>query len=204
MSKKKKPSLVTISPILSTFSKEMILHRKRKGISQERLAKMLNIHRITINYYEKNKMLPSLNNTIKIAIALDMSLDEIIKKYRNECKIEFQNNIKKCNKLNIEELKKEVKEENYKSFSKKAENNAQKVLDFIHKKLEKLDYKTDIFPTKDQEIAIDIYTKWNKISILVLCSSTGNIACFYPKKGKNSYFRHNNINNFLLSLKNVL
>ncbi|WLR42758.1 helix-turn-helix transcriptional regulator [Bacillus carboniphilus] len=51
--------------------------RKRKGISQIKMAEDLQVTRQTINAIEKNKYNPSLELALKIIAYFDMPIDEI-------------------------------------------------------------------------------------------------------------------------------
>jgi transcriptional regulator with XRE-family HTH domain len=52
--------------------------RKAKGITQERLAKLIPIDQSMISYYEKNKKKPSADVLKKIADIFDVSTDYIL------------------------------------------------------------------------------------------------------------------------------
>lgn len=63
------------------FIKKMILYRKKSGISQLKLSEIVNCHLNTINSIETGKQVPSIETAIKIAFALNISMDELIKEY---------------------------------------------------------------------------------------------------------------------------
>ena len=51
--------------------------REKKGISQEKLAGELDLSRISINNYEQGKQAPNLETAIKIALYLDIQLNDL-------------------------------------------------------------------------------------------------------------------------------
>ena len=51
--------------------------RETKGMSQEKLAGELNVSRISINNYEQGKQAPNLETAIKIALYLDIHLNDL-------------------------------------------------------------------------------------------------------------------------------
>ena len=53
--------------------------RETKGISQEKLARALNLSRISINNYEQGKQAPNLDTAIKLAYHLDIQLDDLVR-----------------------------------------------------------------------------------------------------------------------------
>ena len=52
--------------------------RKNKGLSQKQLAEILNLSEITIRRYEKCSNVPTIETLDKIAIALDVPLNELL------------------------------------------------------------------------------------------------------------------------------
>lgn len=52
--------------------------RKNKGLSQKQLAEILNLSEITIRRYEKCSNIPTIKTLDKIAIALDVPLNELL------------------------------------------------------------------------------------------------------------------------------
>lgn len=56
----------------------MIL-RKRRKLSKKELAEMIGVSAATISNYESGKTTPSLEKVMMIAIALDASVDDLIK-----------------------------------------------------------------------------------------------------------------------------
>lgn len=53
--------------------------RKAKGMTQEQLAKASGIHRITIAKYEAGKVDPKTENAERLAAALGVTVDDLIK-----------------------------------------------------------------------------------------------------------------------------
>ncbi|ALO13852.1 HTH-type transcriptional regulator ImmR [Salinivirga cyanobacteriivorans] len=58
-----------------SFGKTIATQRKKKGISQGQLAKMVGTISVTIGRYERNEIKPSIDIAVKIAEALEVSLD---------------------------------------------------------------------------------------------------------------------------------
>ena len=79
---------------MSDFAANLRKFRKRKNYSQAVLAKELNYGHTTIANYESGRNEPSIDDLIKMANALDISLDELVGKNpskKEECFLhEFQ------------------------------------------------------------------------------------------------------------------
>ncbi len=79
---------------MSDFAANLKQFRKRKNYSQATLARKLNYGHTTIANYESGRNEPSIDDLIKIAIILDISLDELVGKNpskKEECFLhEFQ------------------------------------------------------------------------------------------------------------------
>lgn len=58
-----------------SFGENAASARKRKGLSQDELAKKVGTIAVTIGRYERNEMKPSIDIATKMADALDVSLD---------------------------------------------------------------------------------------------------------------------------------
>ena len=67
-----------------SFAKIIRDARAKKGISQEQLAEKLQISRISINNYEKGRQIPSLDIAMRIAIFLEISLDDLLKEAKED------------------------------------------------------------------------------------------------------------------------
>ena len=52
--------------------------RVKRGLTQDQLAALSHVPRICISRYESGKYYPSLSNAMKLAKALDVSIDELI------------------------------------------------------------------------------------------------------------------------------
>ena len=104
--------------------------------------------------------------------------------------------LKKLHGILDHEIDKECEEEEFEKFSEVARENARKVLDFIYNKFPQYTY--DIYPTEDQEIAINCNPQKGK-GVLVLCNSTGSLAYFATWDKENGMFRcnSNSMNDFL-------
>ena len=59
---------------------ELMKVRKDKGVAHEKLAEMTGLSRATISFVENHKRNPTLITCLKIAKALDVDFDKIIKK----------------------------------------------------------------------------------------------------------------------------
>ena len=59
------------------FGRMMKEHRETKGVSQEKLAGELNLSRISINNYEQGKQVSNLDTAIRIALYLNISLNNL-------------------------------------------------------------------------------------------------------------------------------
>jgi len=66
---------------LTSFGNRLATIRKRKGITQEKLADLVEVHRTYIGFIEQGKRNPSIGNVYKIAKALKVSLRELFKPY---------------------------------------------------------------------------------------------------------------------------
>lgn len=62
-----------------TFSEKMLLLRKKKGLSQEQLAEMLDVSQQTISDWESQQSLPELSKIIVLSDILGISIDQLIK-----------------------------------------------------------------------------------------------------------------------------
>jgi transcriptional regulator with XRE-family HTH domain len=66
---------------LSSFGKRVATIRKQKGITQEKLADLIEVHRTYIGFIEQGKRNPSISNVYKIAKALKVSLKDLFNPY---------------------------------------------------------------------------------------------------------------------------
>ena len=63
-----------------SFGKKLIEARKRKGLSQEQLATMIGTKGPAIGRYERETAKPTIEVAIKLANALDISMDYLVGK----------------------------------------------------------------------------------------------------------------------------
>lgn len=66
---------------LDSFGKRLAAIRKRKGITQEKLADLVEVHRTYIGFIEQGKRNPSISNIYKISKALKVSLKELFEPF---------------------------------------------------------------------------------------------------------------------------
>ena len=59
--------------------------RKKKGLSQSQLSELSDIPRSTITHMESGEGNPSLTNLCRLAAALNISIEELLSRPRNEC-----------------------------------------------------------------------------------------------------------------------
>ena len=52
--------------------------RKQKGYSQGQLAELSHVHRVSISLYESGKKKPNIDSLKRLAVALDVSTDELL------------------------------------------------------------------------------------------------------------------------------
>lgn len=61
-----------------SFGGKISAARKKKGLSQDELAKKVGTISVTIGRYERNEIKPSIDIAAKIADALEVSLDYLV------------------------------------------------------------------------------------------------------------------------------
>lgn len=88
------------------FSKSLKNIRKKNNISQEGLAEKLGVSRQTVSSWENDKSYPDIASIVKISEIFNISLDELLKGYKN-LKKEDVSKIKTMafGKLNDKEIK---------------------------------------------------------------------------------------------------
>lgn len=64
---------------LSDLGKRIATARRQKGISQEKLADAVDVHRTYIGFVEQGKRNPSIGKLRKIAKAVGLPLDKLFK-----------------------------------------------------------------------------------------------------------------------------
>jgi transcriptional regulator with XRE-family HTH domain len=88
-----------------SFGKRILEARKRKGVSQEDLAKGLGTKGPVIGRYERDEMKPSIEVAAKMAELLDVSLDYLVGKTDILLDSKILNRIVEIQKLNADEQK---------------------------------------------------------------------------------------------------
>lgn len=66
---------------LKEFGRQVATVRKQKGITQEKLAEIVGLHRTYIGFIEQGKRNPSIGNIYKIAKTLDIKLKDLFKHF---------------------------------------------------------------------------------------------------------------------------
>ena len=64
---------------LRAFGERLAKLRKSSGLSQEELASRAGLHAVAITYIETGKRLPKLNTVYKLALGLDVKVEELFK-----------------------------------------------------------------------------------------------------------------------------
>ena len=67
-----------------TFAQRLETLRIQKGLTQEELAKLINISQPSYNAYERGKNKPSKNTQIQLAKVLKVSVDELMNGTQNQ------------------------------------------------------------------------------------------------------------------------
>lgn len=88
-----------------SFGKRLLDARKRKGISQDELAKHLGTKGPAIGRYERDEMKPSIEAAAKMAELLDVSLDYLVGKTDVLIDGKVMNRIIEIQKLSPEDQK---------------------------------------------------------------------------------------------------
>lgn len=60
------------------FAENLLNARKRKGLSQEKLAEMLHVSRQAVSKWETGESTPDMDNLIRLREALGISLDALL------------------------------------------------------------------------------------------------------------------------------
>jgi transcriptional regulator with XRE-family HTH domain len=82
-----------------SFGKKLLEARKRKGLSQSDVAKVLNTKGPAIGRYERDEMKPSIDVATKLANLLDVSLDYLVGKTELELDPSVLNKVVELQKL---------------------------------------------------------------------------------------------------------
>lgn len=67
-----------------TLGERLKMYRTQKGLSQEKIAEMIDVSRQAVTKWEAGQTTPSSDNLIALANLYDVSLDELIGKSENE------------------------------------------------------------------------------------------------------------------------
>lgn len=92
-----------IDSLAKNLAENLIMIRKKSGMSQVQLAKKANIPRSTLTYIESGESNPSLANLAKVSSALQISVEELIAKPRENTKL-----IKACDVPVVTKFKSQV------------------------------------------------------------------------------------------------
>ena len=65
--------------IAERFGRNLWKARRRAGFSQEELGELTSMHRTHIGYMEKGERLPRADNLVKLASALAVGVDELLR-----------------------------------------------------------------------------------------------------------------------------
>lgn len=60
---------------MEKFNEKLKMLRKKKGLTQQEIADLIHVNRVTYTNWEKGKREPSFENLIKLADLLEVSLD---------------------------------------------------------------------------------------------------------------------------------
>ena len=63
---------------MNTFADNLKKYRTQRGVSQEGLAKKINIHPVQFSRYERGQSVPSIEVVQKMADALEVSIDQLV------------------------------------------------------------------------------------------------------------------------------
>ena len=73
--------MTTEEKFLKEFGSRISSLRRKKNLTQEQLADIVDLHRTYIGFIEQGKRNPSISNIQKIAKALQVSLRELFKPF---------------------------------------------------------------------------------------------------------------------------
>jgi len=86
-----------------SFGKNLTEVRKKKGISQDQLAKMVGTKAPVIGRYEREAAKPSIEVATKIANALEVSLDYLVGNTQLELDTDTMKRVEDISKMSSEE-----------------------------------------------------------------------------------------------------
>jgi len=62
-----------------TLGDRIMLHRRKKGLSQQELSKLLGVNQSNVAKYENNKVKPNLDVLIKLADLFEVTTDYLLR-----------------------------------------------------------------------------------------------------------------------------
>src|ERR1700741_269567 len=81
------PMVNNLASVSKYLSQSVQVLRKARGLSQGGLAKLASVPRSTVTYLESGTGNPSLHNLIRIAGALQVSIEELLQKPKSDCQL---------------------------------------------------------------------------------------------------------------------
>ena len=86
-----------------SFGERVTVFRKRNNYTKKRLAELTGISPSTLTMYEKDMAVPKAEQAVKLAVALNVSIDDLIRftdnKDKDTTKITDKQLLKNCRKL---------------------------------------------------------------------------------------------------------
>lgn len=73
--------MTTEAQFLKEFGSRLSVLRRKKNLTQEQLADIIDVHRTYIGFIEQGKRNPSIGNVYKITKALDIKLKDFFKPF---------------------------------------------------------------------------------------------------------------------------
>jgi transcriptional regulator with XRE-family HTH domain len=77
----------TVEKVSQYLADNLVTLRTKKGLSQQQLAELAEIPRSTLTNIESGSGNPSLQNLARISTALQISIEELLSRPRNECQL---------------------------------------------------------------------------------------------------------------------
>src|SRR4051812_25027124 len=69
------------------LSENLTQLRRKKRLSQSQLARLAGVPRSTLTHMESGSGNPSLNNLVRLSAALQVGIEELLSRPRNECEL---------------------------------------------------------------------------------------------------------------------
>lgn len=76
-----------LTAISAYLGRNIATLRKSRSMSQQQLAKLAGVPRSTLTYLESGQGNPSLQNLVKVAASLQVSIEELLSRPRAQCKL---------------------------------------------------------------------------------------------------------------------